>query len=166
MKPDLFTINGIPELKPGTLLDQLPSPNQKVLALTWKQPYASLMLHGKIETRKWKTNYRGWVLICAGLSEYTDSQLRSIAGATQRDRIFTALDYRTQPLGKAIAIGRLSDCRPMQPEDADKCFVAFNPDLYCHIYEDVRPIEPIPWKGKQGWATVPQEVLNQIIIKQ
>jgi hypothetical protein len=27
-------------------------------------------------------------------------------------------------------------------------------NVYCHIYEDVRPIVPIPWKGAQGWRTL------------
>jgi hypothetical protein len=47
--------------------------NQEIRALTWKEPYASLMLHGKIETRTWYTKYRGLVLICAGLKHYNEN---------------------------------------------------------------------------------------------
>ena len=39
-------------------------------ALTWKEPYASLMLQDKIETREWYTKYRGWVLMCCGKEPY------------------------------------------------------------------------------------------------
>jgi hypothetical protein len=66
--------------------------------------------------------------------------------------------------GKAIAIGRLTDCRPMKLEDEDKCFVQYCPDLFCHIYENVQAIKPFPWKGSQGWKEVSIEIKNQIII--
>lgn len=65
--------------------------------------------------------------------------------------------------GYAIAVGRLIDCRKMKPEDEDKTFVKYRPDLYCHIYQDVRPIKPIAWKGSQGWRTVEQEIINKIV---
>jgi hypothetical protein len=44
--------------------------DQKLMALSWKQPYAELMLHGKIETRTWQTKYRGWVMVCASKQPY------------------------------------------------------------------------------------------------
>jgi hypothetical protein len=66
--------------------------------------------------------------------------------------------------GKAIAIGRLIDCRPMRKEDEDKCFVQFFPDLFCHVYTDVQAIKPFPWKGKQGWSEVSPEVKSKIIL--
>lgn len=39
-------------------------------ALSWKEPYATLMLHGKVETRTWPTDYRGLVLNCVALKDY------------------------------------------------------------------------------------------------
>jgi hypothetical protein len=111
-------------------------PNQdEIRALSWKEPYASLMLHGKIETRKWNTNYRGWVLICASKHPYNDDSVRNISGLQDYDRIYNTLGYWldnsiTDYLGRAIAIGRLVDCRPMQKSDEDKCFVKYYPDLF------------------------------------
>lgn len=58
--------------------------------------------------------------------------------------------------GHAIAVGNLVDCRPMRPEDADACFVAYDPKLRCHIYEDVKPINLIPFKGGQRRKKVDQ----------
>jgi hypothetical protein len=45
----------------------------------------------------------------------------------------------------------------MTPDDEDKCFVRYHPDLFCHVYEGVEAIEPIPWKGTQGWKEVSEE---------
>lgn len=136
------------------------------MALSWKQPYASLMLHGKIETRRWSTAYRGWVLICASKTPYSTDQVFNITGDIPL--LSTVLKFRPgycikdMVLGKAIAIGRLVDCRPMQPEDAEKAFVEYYSDLFCHVYEDVQSIMPIPWKGTQGWKEVSMEVKEQI----
>lgn len=139
------------------------TPDQKLMALSWKQPYAELMLHGKIETRTWNTNYRGWVLICASQKGYHTEQLRNISGGYQLNRMGQYLAIENPGYeSKAIAIGYLSDCRQMKPEDEDKCFVQYYPDLFCHIYESVQAIEPFPWKGSQGWKEVAPEIKNQI----
>ena len=156
------------------------------MALSWKQPYAELMLHGKKETRKWATDYRGLVLICASKSGYSFNQVRNISGDKQIVRITKTLGRNFDNLlnnynsGKAIAIGRLVDCRPMLLSDEDDCFVQYRPPwteivrtksgkekeakrkLYVHIYEDVKPIEHFDWKGKQGWKEVPDEIKNKI----
>lgn len=145
------------------------TPDQKLMALSWKQPYAELMLHGKIETRTWHTNYRGWVLICASKKGYNFDQVYDISGNKQIVRITETLgrnndhflnNYRS---GIAIAVGRLVDCRPMRrKEDEDKCFVEWHRTLWCHVYENVRAIEPIPWKGTRGWKEVDLNFKNQI----
>ena len=143
--------------------------DQKLLALSWKQPYAELMLHGKIETRTWQTKYRGWVMICASKTGYNFNQVHGIAGDKQIVRITEALgrnndhylnNYRA---GIAIAIGRLIDCRPMRKDDEDKCFVEFYPDLFCHVYDNVKAIKPIIWKGTQGWKEVTEDIKKQIV---
>jgi hypothetical protein len=155
------------ELFPINQKNRIFTPNQKLLALSWKQPFAELMLHGKIETRVWNTHYRGWVLICASQKGYSYSQVNGISGDHQLGRIsrligFSGLERGTE--GKAIAIGRLIDCRPMLPEDADNCFVQYYPDLFCHIYDNVQSIEPFPWKGSQGWKEVSEDIKRQINI--
>ncbi len=139
----------------------------KVLALSWKEPYGSLMLHGKIETRRWKTNYRGLVLICCSKVPYNFGQVQGISGVRQYERLMAALhnDNDTHKrYGKAIAVARLSNCYSMKPDDDNSCFVEYYPDLFCHVYTDVTPIEPFLWKGKQGWTTVSDEVKSKIIL--
>ena len=136
--------------------------NEKLMALSWKQPYASLMLQGKIETRTWNASYRGWVLICASKAPYSERQLENISGAHGPDLIYSKVDAFTMPLGQAIAVGRLVDSRPMKFDDSDMAFVTFYRDLYSHFYEDVMPIKPFPWKGNQGWKEVTMDIKKQI----
>jgi len=146
------------------------TPDQKLLALSWKQPFAELMLYGKIETRTWNTNYRGWVLICCSKNPYDYLTIQQIAGNKQFKRIlekipFDILQTRKEYLGNAIAVGYLSECRPMQLQDEDKCFVLYHSNLYCHIYNSIFPIEPFSWKGKQGWTKVAQDIKSKILTR-
>lgn len=138
---------------------------ESMRALTWKQPYAGLMLEGKIETRTWATKYRGWVLICAGKQPYSNYDLFKIAGPEQLERISKFLNTSRAGYvkGKAIAIGKLVDCREMTPQDEDACYVKFRPGLYCHVYEDVTPISQFNWYGKQGWSQVPEHLIKLIL---
>ena len=138
-----------------------------IKALSWKEPFASLMLHGKIETRTWKTKYRGLVLICASKKAYSEMDLIGLCGEVGSQLILGMINstvIREQP-GKAIAVGTLVDCRPMRVEDVAKCFVKYNPKLYCHVYENVIPIEPFDWKGSQGWKDVPQLIVESLLLK-
>lgn len=139
-------------------------------ALSWKEPYGSLMLppYGKIETRARYTNVRGQVLICTSKVPYSENDVLGISRTNQACRIYESLGdiWHLYPLnGQAIAVGNLVDCRPMTKADEDACFVAYDPEFqrYCWIFEDVREIKPFPWKGAQGWKKVPQKIINQIV---
>ncbi len=152
--------------------------SEPMRALSWKQPYASLMLHGKIETRTWKTSYRGLVLICASQKQYVEHELFALAGEAGAQRIFNFINKNgiREPLGKAIAVGRLIDCRPMTLKDEGDCYVKYKKPwivenkqgkhvtkrLWCHIYDDVKPIEQFDWKGSQGWGTVVKADIDRI----
>jgi len=157
--------------------------SEKMLALSWKQPFGSAMLVGKVETRVWATKYRGPVLICCSKVGYSISSTIGICGQQLRDKMMSTLlpvvhtlDY----FGMAIAVGNLVDCREMRPEDEATTFVQYRAPwveeregkdgrirkvkcrLYCHIYKDVRPIVPFEWKGCQGWSEVSDEIRKQI----
>lgn len=139
--------------------------DQKLLALSWKQPFATAMLYGKIETRTWNTNVRGWVLICTSLKAYSEDIEHKLCGTDLYYKMLRAMNKDSGTLdlnGYGIAIGRLVDSRKMKPEDADKCFVKWREDLYCHVYEDVRQIKPIIWKGTQGWKEVTEDIKRTI----
>jgi hypothetical protein len=142
------------------LINKVIDLEQKILALSWKEPYGTLMLppFNKIETRTWSTKYRGLVLICCSKKAYNLDEIWNISA------INTGINIRLQNLGKAIGIGELTDCRVMTPEDEGKCFVSYYPDLFCHIYTNVQKIEPFDFKGKQGFSLVSDGVKKKIKI--
>ena len=146
------------------------TPDLTLRALSWRQPYADMMLMGKIETRTWPTAYRGWVLICSSKKPYLLDQVVNISGTNQLLRIFEQMEAHnrfTQKEGYALAIGRLIDCRSMTKEDEDACYVNYFPGLYCHVYSDVSPLPyPFAWRGSQGWRTVDlntKEIIAQML---
>ena len=157
--------------------------SDNIRALSWKAPFAQLMLLDKIETRTWPTNYRGLVLICCSKNPYSANKVIEMAGEKQFNMIMNAhpstLNYEFH-LGMAIAIGRLIDCRPMTEDDQDRCYLQFKAPwtetkiskggkvrtskkrLWCHVYADIRPIKPFPFKGGQGWKRLTDEQIQKI----
>ena len=97
-------------------------------ALSVKQPWASLIASGRktIETRVWRTDYRGELLICA-------SKRPDIDGL---------------PVGVALAVCRLVDCRPMTDADAEAACCGKYPKACAWVLRDIRPIEPFPVHGR------------------
>lgn len=157
----------------------------EVRALTWKQPFASLMIYGKQETRVWDTKYRGLVLICAGKVMYKWPAVEAISGADNLARMmdlfkmglhdgFSKLNHIQNDVlitGKAIAIGRLIGVKHMvdhyMPDDKklieNITYVKWDDKLLIHEYEDVTPIRIIPWKGAQRWQILTPE--QKLLIK-
>jgi len=156
---------------------------EKMLALSWRQPYGTAMLARKNETRVWPTAHRGLVLICTSLEAYKDEELDAISGHENVRRMYKDMEPFADTLdlkGYAIAIGRLVNCRAMSPEDECTTYVkyrepwieeregkdgrirSFPKRLYTHIYTDVHPIVPFKWKGAQGWTIVTEEIKKRI----
>lgn len=127
-----------------------------IRALWWKQPFASLMLHGKIETRTYPTKVRGMVLICATKKPLCRDEVINYSGDLE-PYIDEVLKEDEVPSGVAIAIGNLIDCRRMKPEDSGKCFVKYHTSRWCWVFENVEPIEPFEIAGKQGWAILTED---------
>ncbi|MBS3113347.1 ASCH domain-containing protein [Candidatus Woesearchaeota archaeon] len=95
-------------------------------ALCLKEPYASLVLQGKkiIETRIWKTDYRGDILFCC--SQNPKSNIS----------------------GKAFAIVELIECRPMLKKDEKAACCKIYPRANAWLLKNIRPIKPFPIKGQ------------------
>lgn len=115
-------------------------------ALTIKQPWASLIINGykKYEFRSWKTNYRGKILIHAGLS-------------LEKNKCFQnyALEYS---LGAIIGEAEIEDCILID-EKLNKQIQKENPviygsnhvGLYAWKLKNIKKYnEPIYIKGKLG----------------
>jgi hypothetical protein len=97
-------------------------------ALSIVEPWASLIRSGMktIETRTWKTNYRGKILLCASRNP------------------------KSEISGKAFAVAELVDIKEMKEEDEDKscCFVY--PRAYSWFLKNITKIPLFDVKGKLG----------------
>lgn len=104
-------------------------------ALSVKQPWANMIASGEktIETRTWRTNYRGPLLIVS------------------------SREPRIAPAGCALAVAVLDDCRPMTRKDERAACCRVYPDAQAWVLRDVRKIAPVPVKGSLGIYDCPLE---------
>lgn len=113
-------------------------------ALSLKQPYASWVAEGKktIETRTWRTKYRGALLICSSKAFHED---------------FDSTDPHVKflPLGMALATVNLLDCRPMVEGDEEAACCELYDGAYAWILTGVKRITPFPVKGQLSIFEVP-----------
>ena len=118
-------------------------------ALTIKEPWATLIIEGykKYEFRSWKTNYRGQILIHAGLSLENNMK--------ERFKDYN-LEYK---LGYIIGEAEIVDCILVDKELNEK-LRTINPlvygisnheQKYAWELENIKKYDnPIPCKGKLG----------------
>lgn len=122
----------------------------KVISL--REPYASLIKNKKklVETRSWKTNYRGELFIHASKTKVTKDDLsnKELMGLLED----TSLSY-----GKVICKCKLVDCVYMTKEFVEDLKDNNHQEYICGIYsegryawilEDIEVIDKIPAKGK------------------
>lgn len=114
-----------------------------------KEPFASLITHGikKIETRSWKTNYRGKILIHSSL---TKQEIR--------DSIKHLVDFELIR-GYILCEAELVDCIYMTEEFIEDLKKNNYTEYLCGRYEvgryawvldNIKPIKPIKAKGQLG----------------
>ena len=186
-------------------------------ALTVRQPWASLIACGAktIETRSWKTSYRGSLLIHAGKASPDLSWEGAGWALAQKhlDHERVSLAYRhaydvdglVLPLGAVVAVARLADVVPIVDLESDDGHVDFDEpggvlwdegdDLvfdysgeesppadgswawsvegqrqlgdfgdrrWAWLLRDVRLIDPVPAKGRQGLWTPDGALLSAV----
>jgi activating signal cointegrator 1 len=132
-------------------------------ALTLRQPWASLVALGakRIETRSWRTSYRGWLAIHAGMTlskaERLLCELEPFRSALLRDTALDpALPLAVQlPHGSIIAIVWLDACLPMEtiewPHEPERSFGDYAPGRYAWYLSQVHRLpQPIPARGALG----------------
>jgi hypothetical protein len=162
---------------------------ETIRCLGMHQPFASLMLHGKFETR-WVAAMKsppfplGKYLLYTTDSGYDKKAMLHISGEYQMVRMAQALSGEpTFKLSRhAICIGDLVEVRRMTTDDENNCFVKFKlydyrdtKDgfkrkyfLWCLIFKNVKRIEPFFFQyGKQGigiigQGKIPASVKHQI----
>ena len=119
-----------------------------------KEPFASLIALGikKIETRSWKTNYRGEIYIHASLQmqKIDNERFEKITNLLPKDYKFKQ--------GNIICKAYLKDCIYMDEEFINK-IKENNIEYLCGRYEigryawvldDISIVDEIPAKGKLG----------------
>lgn len=118
--------------------------------LSIKEPYASLIMHKykMIETRSWKTNYRGELFIHASIKMVDKKLLNNDVLELIKD---IKMNY-----GKIICKVKLVDCIYMDDEfikeirqnKKEYACGRYEVGRYAWILEDIEPIPSIDAKGK------------------
>jgi hypothetical protein len=113
-------------------------------ALSVQQPWANMLACGikTIETRTWRTHYRGPVLICA---------------SQRLAPVLCLLWTPTVPRGVMLAVADLVDCRPMTEADEDAACYYYTDRLFSWVFANVRPVAQRPVKGRLSLFDVPDE---------
>jgi len=149
---------------------------REIRGLWLREPFATLTaFHGKVETRSWKTNYRGLVLICSSLKAYEPARLRAMCGQELAHEIRTLVRPDMRPLGAmpaggvAVCLAELVEVRRLQEDDAH--FINWNGSLYWQeqayawVFENVVPVQAFPIKGQLGMPRLSMEIKERICAK-
>ena len=121
----------------------------KVISI--KEPFATLIRNGdkKIETRSWKTNYRGELFIHASGKNIAKEFLIN-------DYVVSLIDGLNMNYGNIICQGNLVDCvymdekflNSIKEDEKEFKLGLYELGRYAWIFENVEPIYPIPAKGQ------------------
>ena len=120
-------------------------------AISIKEPFATLITNGmkKIETRSWKTNYRGEIFIHASGKSLAKEFLTN-------DYVIELIKDMDMNFGNIICKCNLVDCIYMDEEFLEHIKQSpmeyklgeYKLGRYAWVMEDVEPIYPIPAKGQ------------------
>lgn len=115
-------------------------------ALSILQPWAWLIVNGhkNIENRKWRTAYRGPVLIHAGK---TYGKIDYEADVEHYRRKFGQLPPREEMIGGIVGIATIVDCVSHSESEW------FN-GPYGFVLRDAKPLPFRPYKGQLGFFEV------------
>lgn len=135
-------------------------------ALSLWQPWASAIVAGykKIETRHWKTYYRGPILIHAAKTDMGIKDYQSMLTKTLDNRgkyrgvghfryMNTVYDL---PRGAIVAVAKLADVKTVLPDFTKRLSVQekfwgnYDNLRYAWMLEDIEPLSPLPYRGRQG----------------
>lgn len=133
-------------------------------AISLWEPWATLIRMGvkPHETRSWYTNYRGELLICAAKGGISKSKLKDYLYIFKL--FFEKYHIGIKPptiddlhFGHAVAVVTLTEIKQtnfLYVAENVKPTGNYESGRYAWILEDIRPIDPFPVKGKQGFFNV------------
>jgi hypothetical protein len=123
-------------------------------AMSVQQPFAFEIFSGQktIEVRNWDTLHRGDLLICSSgkpaFSRVDMEEMEEEYGCTFL-------------YGHALCLVRVADVRRRKRGDEEKALLdEIDPEAYCWVLEDVRPVLPFPVKGQQGLFEVDENLIT------
>jgi len=139
-------------------------------AITLYQPFAGLIALGlkKNETRGWKTNYRGPLLIHAAKRPMFDFQWMHVNGILTLHK--SRFKIQSLPLGALVCKANLIDCQQIGDDNCpdeyslEYQFGNYDHGRYMWMLDGIEPINPIPYKGQQRFFNVPDSIIPQEII--
>lgn len=122
-------------------------------ALTLTQPWATAIVLGykSIETRSWRTNYRGPLAIHAAKGVPIEAKMFAA-----EEHALGRLQVTGLPIGAVIAMARLTDCVPTEEIRDQLCGLERRYGDYAFgrwawVLKDIEPLpEPIPARGALG----------------
>lgn len=160
------------------------SPDGKIRMLAMYQPFCSLMLHGKVETRivrlgKKPPYPKGRYVLYTTKKKATAQEISDWCGGHQAKRIIEVLegDDTVTSRGQALVVGDLVAVRIMTEVDEDVCFVQckgimdfvdkkgkeYQGQQWCLVFNNIQKIaEPFEVSGKQGVGFLPEEYYSKL----
>ena len=123
-------------------------------ALSLKQPWADLIVQGKkiIETRKWRTNFRGEFYIHAS----TSFDKKNCESFGIKNPVTGAL------IGK-VELVNVKEYKNKKEFDEDyRKHFAKNFVRYGYLLRNIKRINPVPYKGKLNFFEVKTKHLNSV----
>lgn len=140
-----------------THFDQLP-------ALTLWQPWATMIAVGakRIETRHWKTNYRGWLVIHAAKRfQIAEKELCLHSPFCEMLKCAGILRLTDMPLGAGLCAAYLVEVTPTETltegtalvdfDEVERALGNYQPRRYAWIFDRVLAFPaPIVLSGRQG----------------
>lgn len=139
-----------------------------MLTLTLWQPYATFIALGikEYETRSWRTDYRGPLLIHAAKRPLGRYEKMLIKNLSEKFRPIgeLLLPITEYPLGAIVCKCDLVDCMPtvtFTPNNLEQMVGGWNEGRYAWKVEEVQPLTIPDVSGKQGlWQFPNDEVLK------
>jgi hypothetical protein len=132
-----------------------PQPRTGMKAISVRQPWAWLIVHGKdIENRKWRTHYRGPVLIHAakGMS-YDEYQMTKLYAA---QRGITVPDRHRIERGGIVGMTEIVDCVTKSDSRWFMGPMGF-------VLANTKPLPFIECSGALGLFDVPEDIARQVL---
>jgi len=125
-------------------------------AICIKQPFASLVLHGKTwEVRSQRSHYRGPLLIVATAEPFSHEETAKMIPWRLQKRSRTI----AKPEGVTVAVVDMVDCIAIddcglsRDEIEDRTFTTadYHRGKWAWVFENPRAVEEFPFQGFQGW---------------